>query len=455
MPLTVSSSVRQLSDGNASGTVLGQSPADQIGFYGASPQPQPSGGAFSALSRGQQAGVVGTFFFTATPSRIGANSSLESSFTTIIPGTATYIPAAGDLIVVNKPTAQAGIGLGNVRVSGANNLAVTFNNFGATSVSPTAGETYRAVVLRGLASNVISPTPAVVAAGAVTEQQFTVTGLRVGEVVQVQKPSAQAGLDVVGCRVAAANTVGITYANLSTAAITPTASEGYTIWSTGGLDCLNNEIYVQEQFTGANSVATVRENSYTLTGLATTDAVVGISKPSAETTVITGSARVSATNTIAITYGNTSTTAITPSVSGEVYGVKLYRPNPVAPALVYTQTLTPVSIAASTTAEQSFAVTGLVLNSPVWVNKPSATPGLGIVGARTSAAGTLFINYANNTSNAITPPSEPYAIANWQIGGIDNPASWVQTASPQEDQAARLLAAIRNALVNNGMTAGA
>ena len=37
MPLSSSNAVRQLSDGNSQGTVLGQSATDPIGFYGASP----------------------------------------------------------------------------------------------------------------------------------------------------------------------------------------------------------------------------------------------------------------------------------------------------------------------------------------------------------------------------------------------------------------------------------
>ena len=48
--------------------------------------------------------------------------------------------------------------------------------------------------------------------------------------------------------------------------------------------------------------------------------------------------------------------------------------------VLYTQTLTPASVAANTTAEQTFTVTGLVLSSAAWVNKPSFTTGIGIVG---------------------------------------------------------------------------
>lgn len=40
MPLTSSNAVRQLSDGNSQGTVLGQSATDPIGFYGATPVAQ-------------------------------------------------------------------------------------------------------------------------------------------------------------------------------------------------------------------------------------------------------------------------------------------------------------------------------------------------------------------------------------------------------------------------------
>ncbi len=45
MPLSVSSQVNQLSDGNSAGTVLGQSATDKIGFFGGTPVVQPSGNA--------------------------------------------------------------------------------------------------------------------------------------------------------------------------------------------------------------------------------------------------------------------------------------------------------------------------------------------------------------------------------------------------------------------------
>lgn len=69
---------------------------------------------------------------------------------------------------------------------------------------------------------------------------------------------------------------------------------------------------------------------------------------------------------------------------------------------VLNATLSPAIVAANTTAEQSFAVTGLLANDMVFVNKPTAQAGLGIVGTRVTA-GALLITFSNNTAAGITP----------------------------------------------------
>jgi hypothetical protein len=69
----------------------------------------------------------------------------------------------------------------------------------------------------------------------------------------------------------------------------------------------------------------------------------------------------------------------------------------------YDVTLSPVLVAANTTAEQTFTVTGLKTTSLVVINKPTAQAGLGIVGVRVSAADTLAITFSNNTASGITP----------------------------------------------------
>lgn len=80
---------------------------------------------------------------------------------------------------------------------------------------------------RAYDTGAISPTQ--VSANTTGEQTFTVTGLNVGDAVIVNKPTAQAGLGIVGARVSAANTLAINFGNFTGVGITPTASETYKV----------------------------------------------------------------------------------------------------------------------------------------------------------------------------------------------------------------------------------
>lgn len=74
-------------------------------------------------------------------------------------------------------------------------------------------------------------------------------------------------------------------------------------------------------------------------------------------------------------------------------------------------TLTPALIAQATTAEQTVTVKGLKIGDQVSLTKPTAQAGLGIVGARVSAADTLAITFCNVPSGGnLTPTSEVYQI---------------------------------------------
>lgn len=78
---------------------------------------------------------------------------------------------------------------------------------------------------------------------------------------------------------------------------------------------------------------------------------------------------------------------------------------------VYSASLTPAEVAANTSAEQTFTVTGLATTDKVFVNKPTAQAGLGIVGARVSAANTLALTFGNFTGTPITPTAaQSYAV---------------------------------------------
>ena len=75
-------------------------------------------------------------------------------------------------------------------------------------------------------------------------------------------------------------------------------------------------------------------------------------------------------------------------------------------------TLSPASVAAQTSAEQTFTLTGLNVGDKVSVAKPTNQAGLGIVNARVSAANTLAITFMNATAVAIVPTaSETYQVS--------------------------------------------
>lgn len=74
-------------------------------------------------------------------------------------------------------------------------------------------------------------TPSAIAANTAIEQTFTTfSGLTTADTVCfVEKPTAQGGLGIVGVRVVAADNVGITFANVTGSAITPTAGQIYKV----------------------------------------------------------------------------------------------------------------------------------------------------------------------------------------------------------------------------------
>lgn len=75
----------------------------------------------------------------------------------------------------------------------------------------------------------ITLSPASVANATSAEQTFTFTGMLATDFVYVDKPTAQAGLGIVGSR-AGAGFLGITFGNFTAATITPTSSESYTVY---------------------------------------------------------------------------------------------------------------------------------------------------------------------------------------------------------------------------------
>lgn len=79
-------------------------------------------------------------------------------------------------------------------------------------------------------------------------------------------------------------------------------------------------------------------------------------------------------------------------------------------ARVVSVTFDPAGCAVNTTNEQTVTVSGVKVGDLVFVNKPSSTTGVGVVGARVSAADTVAINFGNFTAATVNPASEAYVL---------------------------------------------
>ncbi len=81
-------------------------------------------------------------------------------------------------------------------------------------------------------------------------------------------------------------------------------------------------------------------------------------------------------------------------------------------------TLSPASVANATSAEQTFAVNGLLKGDMITVSKPTSQAGLGIVNSRCSANGVLAITFMNATAATITPTASEVYLVN--VARVDN-----------------------------------
>jgi hypothetical protein len=224
-----------------------------------------------------------------------------------------------------------------------------------------------------------------------------------------------------------------------------------------GLDALNNDVFygMNVGTVGAIGPGTVvTGGSTTLTGVLATDMVTGVMKPTlqaAATNAAIPFGAVPTADTMTLSFFGVGT-GYTPTAS-EVYGIRTARIAPVAPLLLYSQSLAPVSVAAATCAEQTFTVTGLIAGSPVWVNKPSAQAGLALHGVRVSArhAGGQLLQHHRS---AIVPTTETYTIGNFQVKapGAGNVVYQSVNPGPRRNEHARQR--VRSALVSLGLLSG-
>ena len=475
-------------------------------------QPTQPSQAVASFALGQSAIVVYTTVLS--PAAVNANTCVEQALTV------TGIQA-GSLVFVNKPATQAGLGIASSRVSAANTIQVTFFNVTAGNITPTATQNYSIVEIRPPLIQSVALSPAIVATLTTAEQVFSITpaanaaglsGNQVGltsgvtalnqnppassalaagvepsslnrtrvtvgnpQTVIVNKPTSQAGLGVVNARISANNELALTFLNTSGAGITPTAAETYLFFASRGLALTSPYVtYLVHVGTLAQTnTITTAEQTVTVNGLAAGDKIVGVSKPTAQAGLGICGWRVTAANTLGITFNNPTAAGITPTAN-EIYTVTVQKAEVSEGAVLtqFTVAIVPAAVATITGAEQTFTVTGLAALSPVMVNAASGvnftgtdlggamTQGIAIGGFRTSALNTLAINFCNVTAAAITPvpmiltvlaaqPDQSGAAA----GALGSAVVWPVDVAAMRAQ--ETLEAIRQALVVQGAMAGA
>ena len=387
--------------------------------------------------------------------------------------------ATSSVYAINKATHQAGIGVAGVLSATTQTLAINYLNVSSAALTPTQ-EANDVIEFKAGSPLVTTATlsPAAVSLNTTAEQIFTLATSATqpvvcvpGALAVVNKPTAQTGLGYAHmARVVGVNQVGITFAAVSsgvvTTAITPTAAEA---WQMAFLPQLNalNPLYIYGIPAGqaAVTVSTTLEETSGVVGIFANDMIASISRATTQVGLGIVGARVTSglpaatTGVVGIVYSAAVTGAVTPT-SSEVYMAQVHRQVPLNPLMLYSQALATSTISATTSAEVTTTVTGLLVSSSVIVNKPSCTPGLLVTNARVSAQDTLAVSYMNLTTTAIAVPSETYLIGNVQLQG---PGLGVTTTAglfvaqsyfPAAQQSLRLAAALRAALVQLNMIAG-
>jgi len=452
----------QIGPSNPDGKKYGLSASDPIGFYGATPIVQPSGALQSAIPTGSSGygnagGQVTVYTSTQSPSGIATITSAEQSLT--VTGVLST-----DLVWYNKPTAQAGIALCLGRVSAANTVKLSLGNPTGGTLTPTGSEAW---IIGTIAANLqvsAALSPAAVAANSVSEQTFTLSGtaagaLAPGMIAFANKPTQQAGLGLMSARITANNQVALTFANFTAATITPTASETYLFSALSGLCAVSNILNFGVNAGTLALCATISsaEQSVTEAGIAATDVWVGATKPTQQTGLAFVGGRVSGAGALKFSFANPTAANLTPTGS-EVYGVTVYRPSPAALLSLFSVTITPASVAANTTAEQTFSVTGIVSAQPVWAEPQgqlNSTGAIAFGGVRASGTNQIGIVFANLGSAAVVPPSLTWLVA--QINQtLPTAGNFVaQSVLPINNQLQNLANAMRLAHVQLGLIAGA
>jgi len=168
--------IKYLDDNNSDGTILGQTPASKIGFYGGPAVPQRSV-PMEANIQGMGMGQLVTINFGWTPiTNVPSYNAVECIYPVTV-ASGSFCASTDFLMSVNKLTCMTYFGIGGFRICSANVLAVNFVNSSsvAGTIAP-GGELYTAVIAQGLPVITQTISPAAVPSLTAAEQIFTIQG---------------------------------------------------------------------------------------------------------------------------------------------------------------------------------------------------------------------------------------------------------------------------------------
>lgn len=263
---------------------------------------------------------------------VGVRITNQGSGYTVAP-TVTFVGgnniAPGMALMVTKPTTNVGLAIGNCRISGNNEIAITYVNPTAAVVTPTTPETYSIMALNSIPamSNVMlygvntdTSITTVVVGSQVLATALAVQGLLATDfLIGLQKPE-DADLAATG-RISGANALTIQLTNPTNTTQTPATSVFYGVTVFRANPAPPFIVFKQLLTPVAVAANTCAEQAFAVTPVPA-GATVFVNKPTHQPGLAIAGCRVSAANTIAINYENVTAAAITPTP--EVYTIGVF-----------------------------------------------------------------------------------------------------------------------------------
>lgn len=264
---------------------------------------------------------------TVTPVAAPPQSTQE-----VIVSVGTNVALPGYAVIVNKPTAQTTAGSTVVvptmaaRIIGAGQVGITIGNPGTTAAGFTAAsEAYQFAFLPQITATtpfMVYGVPAgqnSVTASSIIEATSAITGLKGSDVAVgwTSGATTQVSTAVIGMRVTSAGVMGVKYM-APNGAQTPTSNEVYAVTILRQTPLNPVQMYYPTLNATTCAASTTVEATTTVTGLLVSSSVI-VNKPTYTPGIAILNARVSAADTLAVTYGNFTTSSI--SVPAETYTV--------------------------------------------------------------------------------------------------------------------------------------